>query len=880
MALDGRLLALLLAALAVTQGVAWLLARGLGARLERTTVGLGLLLPLLVLFPWLGGSRLIVPSDVLQSMIPDAPPMRSVDRHELLNDPLFQFLPWELEIRHALREGRLPLWSDLLEGGSSPWVNPQAGVLSPLAMLARPFPIQHFLLGMLALKLLLAAEGTWLLARAVGVSRPAAALAAMGFALSGGMMSWALFPHTAALAWVPWLTLGVIRLFRGGGRKALATVAFLTAALLLSGHPETAAIGGLFATVCGVSLRSRRVGLPRGLGAATAAALLGAALAAPQVLPFLLHLPLSQRAHETLGRTMPAFYVAPLQPMTWFVPGFGELVLAPANPWVYGKPYREPFRGPFNWADAESGYAGLVAFAGSLVALAAVRRRRVWPFLGFALASLLLAAQFLPLAWVLYAVPPLRIPAYARLLLVGCLALSIAGALGIDRLLSRQGRRLVPVLALGAAAAMSLALNPAPSIVFLWTLLVGSALLGSVRPRWGAAGLALALLLDLVPWAQSLLPAGQPALFYPPSRLLETARRETAGGPWRAVGEDFVLFPSLLPVYGVAEVRPHNPLAPMPYLRTLRAAFGFAPAMGSYFPPFTGAGHPFLDFLNVRAVVWISPHPVPPWFERIDDGRIPFRLYRNPRALPRWFVPARIDLIRPAALERWIAALDDGRRVAVYAADAAGPPPAEATVTALAVRPGRISLRVTAPRPALVATSLGWPEGWHAWTGSTDLPVVIVNGAFVGVRVPAGATRVELRFMPPGLLPGAVLAVIGLLACAALLASGPQSRRNASTGSRRLARRAGMLLATSATALRMTGARMKVSGSWALTPTSRLRRSLVARSAPPSPAATPMPTETIPCPTTICNTRQPEAPRAMRTPISRERWLTRYDSTP
>jgi hypothetical protein len=283
------------------------------------------------------------------------------------------------------------------------------------------------------------------------------------------------------------------------------------------------------------------------------------------------------------------------------------------------------------------------------------------------------------------------------------------------------------------------------------------------------------LLLDLVPWAHDLLPSGQPGLFYPPSRLLEAARRETAGGPWRAVGEDFAVFPSLLPVYGVAEARPHNPLAPEPYLRTLRAGFGFAPSMELYFPPFLRLGHPFLDFLNVRAVVWLSPHPVPPWFLRIDDGRTrSFRLYRNLRALPRWFVPSRIDVIRPDGLERWIAALDDGRRVAVYEPDLAGQPPADATVTALDAspgRPGRITLRVTTPRPALVATSLGWPEGWRCsegQAGGVPLPTVVVNGAFLGLRVPAGTTRVELRFVPPGLLPGCALAGIALLACAIL----------------------------------------------------------------------------------------------------------------
>jgi hypothetical protein len=289
----------------------------------------------------------------------------------------------------------------------------------------------------------------------------------------------------------------------------------------------------------------------------------------------------------------------------------------------------------------------------------------------------------------------------------------------------------------------------------------------------GSLGLALVLLLDLVPWAQGMLPAGQTALFYPPSRLLEAARRETAaGGPWRAAGEDYALFPSLLPVYGVAEARPHNPLAPVAYLRTLKAAFGFEPTMRQYFPPFRGVGHPFLDFLNVRAVVWQSPNPVPPWFERIDDGRsLGFRLYRNPRALPRWFVPSSVDVIRPEDLERWVAALDDGRRVAVYEPGLAGTPTpgTVGTVTALASRPGRITLEVHAEGPTLVATSLGWPEGWRC-----NLPVTVVNGAFVGIRVPApshGATsRVELRFVPPGLKSGFALAAAALIACALLLA--------------------------------------------------------------------------------------------------------------
>ncbi|HEX6864264.1 MAG TPA: hypothetical protein VF414_15650, partial [Thermoanaerobaculia bacterium] len=215
MSFDARLFFGLLAVLGAMQGVCWLLARGVGRRLERHVMVLGIVLPLVLVFPWIDRNRLLVPADILQRAIPFAPRNPATFRHDLQNDAVYQFIPWELEVRHALSGLRLPLWSDDLEGGSSPWVNPQASPISPIAMPARALPIQNFLLVTLALKLLVAFEGTWVLARTVGVSRLSSLLAGAGFALGGGMMAWGLFPHTATLAWVPWLTAAVIRLFRG-----------------------------------------------------------------------------------------------------------------------------------------------------------------------------------------------------------------------------------------------------------------------------------------------------------------------------------------------------------------------------------------------------------------------------------------------------------------------------------------------------------------------------------------------------------------------------------------------------------------------------------------------------------------------------------------
>lgn len=770
-------------ALGVTQLGVWLLARGLRQRLPGWVMAAGFLLPFAFLAPWLDGHRLLVPCNILSAPIPGAPYLAEPDPHGLLNDAIYQFLPWELEVRHALAERRLPFWSDLLEGGSSPWANPQAGVLSPLQIPARFLPIQHHLLAALALKILVAFEGAWLLARRLGASRFAGVLAGAGFALGGGLLAWAIFPHTAAAAWIPWLTVGVIGLFRRPDGRTIAAAAVLTAFLLLSGHPEVAAGGGLFAAVCGLSLRRRRAPFRRSFGAAALAAVLGAGLAAPHLLPFLRLLPDSQRAHETLALSLPSWEVRLAEPLTWFVPGHGPFMLSATNPHAFGRPFQDAFRGPINWVDAESGYTGLLAFAGAWVVLLAFRCRRAWPLLAFALVSFLLAARFLPLAELTFAIPPLRVPAYARLLLVACLALSVSGALGIDHLLRRRGRSGWAWAALGLAAAISLGVARDPQVWTLWALLAGGALL-AVFWKPGARLLFLAvLLLDLGPWGRSLLPSGRPELFYPRTPFLDDVAKEVQGGEYRAVGGDFLVYASLLPVYGIAEIRPHNPLAPMAFVQSLGEAFDFRPSMTQYFAHFHNLDHPLLDFLNVRALVSSVALAPPRTLELADGGRYaPFFLYRNPDALPRWFLPSAVEAVPGREMGRWIREMRDPGRVAVLSEerDARGAEsvtPGWRPVRIQALSPGRLTIGLPPAGETVLASSIPFQKGWRAEAGAKQLAVIRVNGAFLGVRVPAGTKSVSLRFVPPGFWAGITAWALSLGAVAFVARRRPSRRR-------------------------------------------------------------------------------------------------------
>lgn len=776
--IDLRLVATLAALMLLVQAVCWLLARGLRLRLSKGAILGGWIVPFVVLFPWLGGNPLLVACDILGRGVPGAPVIERSGSHDLLNDTVYQLLPWELEVRHALSDRRLPFWSDALEGGSSPWANPQAGAISPLQMAARPLPIQHHLLGTLFLKMLVAFQGTWLLARLAGRSRASSLLAAAGFTLGGAIFSWALFPVTAAAAWVPWLAAGTIRLFRRPDRRVIATTAAITGILLLSGHPETAAFGGLFAAVCGFGLRRKATGIRRGLGAAALAAGLGFGLAALQIVPFLAIVRDSQRARDTLAEKLPSGPVSLRDPLSWFVPGYGGFVLAPVSPHVFGRPYRDPFNGPFNWADSEAGYTGLVAFAGALVALLAARDRRLWPFLGFAVASLLLASRFLPLSSLLQLIPPLKVPAYSRCLVPGSLALCVAGAFGLDLLLAR--RRLA--LAWGGvalAALLSLWAAADPWTAGLWIGLAAAFALGIYRPRWGAVALGAVLLTDLMPWSRSLLPEGHPSHFYPKTEIMEILARE-AGATGRAVGGDYLLYPNLLPVYGVADFRPHNPLAPARQLDVLGAAFGFHPWMNQYFAPVHNLDHPLLDFLGVRAVLGSPAVPPSRTLTQIDGGRFaPYSVFRNPDPLPRWFFPEAVDRIERGNIERWIRKLDNPRRVAVFADEtgpwqpAAGPVPPPRVV---ASSPGHVILEIPAGGERVLASSLAWSRGWSARSGDRRLAILTVNGAFLGVRVPEGVSRVELKFVPPGFVVGGVVSAVSALTILLLLLRLPRRR--------------------------------------------------------------------------------------------------------
>lgn len=700
---------------------------GLGARLDRRVRLAGVLVPWLFLLPLAGDERMLGPTDLLaEGALPHLEPVPGGDRYGLLNDPVYQFVPWEVEIRRAWRRGAPGFWSDSLEGGSSPWVNPQARVLSPFTVAARPFPLRWFFLLTLGLQLQTAGLGMVVWARRLGAGRRWSAAAGAAYAFGGALLPWALFPHSGAAAWIPWTAAAFLGLMRHSrpetGRIVWAAVTL--GLLLLSGHPEIAFGGGLLAALVGWSLRPRRAGTARRLVACLRAGLLGGALAAPVVLPFLAALPDSQRWHEMQER--PSVLEEWRGDSGRLFPEDRRGFLAVAlNPYGFGVPYRDAFRGPFNWAEAGAGYAGSFALAGSLLALLLVRRRAA-PLLLFAGLSYLLAAGFRPFLLVAEWLPGFATMAHARLLLVACAALCAAAAVGFRRL--EVTGAIAPLAALLLLAVASALRAPRPEVVLTWLLLLAVALLVIRGDRWRrwAPVLVLALVVDLAPWGWRLLPTAVERAFYPTDPVVEQAAAAAQHplGPGRVTGFGYEVYPSLLAVYGLDEPRPHNPMAPGRLLEVHRAAFGAAPSRGAYFSPVRSVDHPLADFLGLRAVVLPPAVEAPPGYE--VAARSERVIARNLEARPRWFVVE-----------------------------------GECSIEGGTLAPGRLRFTVSGAAPCRLATSLPGPDGWRL-VGGPPARTVETRHAFLGVRVDQAPTRIELSYRPPGLALGLALLLVAV----------------------------------------------------------------------------------------------------------------------
>jgi hypothetical protein len=127
----------------------------------------------------------------------------------------------------------------------------------------------------------------------------------------------------------------------------------------------------------------------------------------------------------------------------------------------------------------------------------------------------------------------------------------------------------------------------------------------------------------------------------------------------------------------------------------------------------------------------------------VRDGRLPDG---------REFDPARMALVeRPLQL------------------NAAAPSDAETRVTRTILDEQGADFDISTAVPGLLFVSQSYHPGWRATANGQETEVLRTNGAFQGIQVPAGRSRVELRFDPGSLRSGAVISLAAAIALLMML---------------------------------------------------------------------------------------------------------------
>ncbi|MFZ2490457.1 MAG: hypothetical protein WA208_03140, partial [Thermoanaerobaculia bacterium] len=373
---------------------------------------------------------------------------------------------------------------------------------------------------------------------------------------------------------------------------------------------------------------------------------------------------------------------------------------------------------------------------------------------------------------VMAALPLLNMTARGRFRFVIVFALIVLAAIGLDELRRSRVSRLVAgalAAALGVAVVLLVVASPfhgtyPGATAYLW--------LSELMPLISvAAFIALAAgamrLLPLLPLLIFLDLAGIMWLYNPAvdRRFFFAATPpigfvcENAVTMQRVTGIGAALLPNSATMFGLEDIRPHDPVSFRAYVRFLEA-FGYDsrsyPGLFAVEPP-----RQLLDFLGVRhvfAVPGLRRSVLPPVYR--DDHAV---ILRNPSALPRYFVP---EEVRSAADPIDAFRRAGSARVAFVSSGGATPARADITVTDYG-RNGT-KLRVRAAAASFVASSDVALPGYRLFRGGREWPLTVVNGAFIGWSVPPGVSDFELRYVPEGL--GLAIVLAGLAALGIMLA--------------------------------------------------------------------------------------------------------------
>ncbi len=694
----------------------------------------------------------------------------------LWSDPLLEFWPWRLFLRAQLLSGHLPLWNPLIEAGVPFAGCVQAAMFFPTEIGLAWLPPAAWSLAAAFFKLFAAGAFTALHARRLGAGRDGAALAGIVYALCGFMIAWLGHPQTNVACLLPALFWTLGRAFDARVPRAWAACAVAVGLILLGGHPPTAlhALTAGAAYAIFLAARLPRPERRRALTAAGLAALAGAGLAAPALLPYFEYLGLSSSAASSAAL---ARWGARLP---WSLPLHLALPLAAGSAARSHPVLQAAFGLDFTSNFLErAGWLGFPALMFS--ALALLRRggeREVRFHAGLAAFGLAAAVGLPPLPWLWRFLPGFSAANPTRLLMLFCFGGATLAGLGLEAAPRAEDRRTAAVL-LGAA--LSLAAACAFVYTAVWDLLPAGArgfaagqLLVAVleavaaaalvaRPAWRRWAPAVAALF-LLRLAAGVNPSAPAAWLYPPTPSL--ARLADAAGSARVIALGSALPPDTGMALGLRDARGQDFASLARYERLVRGATG---DFGFYGSASTLPAAPRLLGISAYAEDPAETAAPQPGWTRVDDGDL--RVYRADAPAARaLFVPESLPVAESDALRAVRDPRFDPARAVLLDDWFTLPTSSRARGAARIVRdgPDHVVVAVESDGPGWLLLLDSWYPGWRARVDGRLTPLRRADYAFRAVAVPAGRSTVSFDYVPFSLTAGILLAALSALALAAV----------------------------------------------------------------------------------------------------------------
>ena len=741
-------------------------------------------LVLIYLFRPMTGGYVNLPVDFIDIL----PPWGNWGHRHLLtnpemNDLTMQIVPWAHQAREAWRSFQFPIWNALSGCGYPLLANGQSSAMSPLRLLALPLPLGYAMTAEAAMKLLIALTSMYLFCRRRYDELPSA-IGAIAFAFCTFVSTWMHFPIVTVAVWLPAAFLAIELLMERRTYPRFVFAVAVWSAMLYGGHPETVThvtfFGGLFALwIAFVERPVSRNDAIRSLASAAAAIFVAALVAAPFIATFAETVKKSQRFQE-------------LQIHANGEPPFSDYssAIATFEPNFYGHAPHEKPTGPAT-AESITGFAGVLGIASWFALLFRGVSQRRFRTRELFLVLLGLVAVGIVFNWPLISSGfhfVFRLAANARLRLLLCWIAAALTAAAIDTARREQSMpfllgvlttaalllRLMLTFPFANAAAKDTAMIAIiPSLI---VLLLSALFVLHVRWRHIATMLVgAALIAELWTATDGWNPVLPVEAMYPKTPLIEALQRlQTAAprnAPFRIVGVGAALFPNAQAMYGLADIRTHDPMAYGRYLGLLRLLTNYE--TNEYFAKWQNVATPLLNYLNVRYLVGdfrFDPKD-PGRYRRVYAGR-DGRIFENLDVKPRFY--AAHDIVLEFRHDRFAQTLSEQNLsektvVNILPVDSDRmrqdllAPRSDPSVQIVDAADTSFRLRIRSQRHALIVSSQPWWPGWRVFRNGRRIEAQPVNGTFLGFLIPPGDWDVRVDYFPLSFYGGLAAAIVTAL---------------------------------------------------------------------------------------------------------------------